>query len=382
MAMRIGCGASEHPDVREGAADAARTAAAGLRGANADIAIVFAAGAHLAAPEATLAGVHETLAPASLIGCGAGGILAGAREYERGTNVVVWAASLPDGASVTTEHLPGSADADDPGPVPDTEGAAGTIILADPYSFASDLVLDEIGRVSPEVPVMGGLSSARTLDGACALFHDEDVVDGGAVSASFRGVRMHPCVSQGAAPVGPELTITAAEGHVIHELAGQPAIPRLREVVEDLPDHERAHLAAGLLLGLVIDPNKPDYEHGDFLVRGVLGGDPETGALAIGAHVRVGQVVRLHVRDATSADRDLRRALAGVPSEECAGALVFSCNGRGTGMFGAPDHDARLVHDALSGGPVAGFFAAGEIGPVGDTTFLHGFTATVALFGA
>jgi small ligand-binding sensory domain FIST len=140
----------------------------------------------------------------------------------------------------------------------------------------------------------------------------------------------------------------------------------------------------GLLMGIVVDVNKPEYVQGDFLVRGLVGADPETGQVAVAADVRPGQVVRLHARDAASADRDLREALGirmrALGGRTPAGALVFSCNGRGRGLFGCPDHDAEAVAEELAGAPAAGFFAAGEIGPVGGESFLHGFTATVAVF--
>src|SRR5262249_12458855 len=147
---------------------------------------------------------------------------------------------------------------------------------------------------------------------------------------------------------------------------------------------ERALVAAGLLIGIVIDGGKPEYEQGDFLVRGVLGADSNTGSLVVGATVREGQVVRLQARDAQSADEDLRRALRlhteAMAGDPPAGALLFSCNGRGRAMFGSPDHDARTVEREFAGAPAAGFFAAGEIGPVGGRSFLHGFTATLAVF--
>ena len=123
---------------------------------------------------------------------------------------------------------------------------------------------------------------------------------------------------------------------------------------------------------------------GDFLVRGLVGADPDTGQVAVAAEVRPGQVVRLHARDAESADRDLREALGmrmqALGGRPPAGALLFACNGRGRGLFGHGDHDAETVAEELAGAPAAGFFAAGEIGPVGGETFLHGFTATVAVF--
>jgi small ligand-binding sensory domain FIST len=180
------------------------------------------------------------------------------------------------------------------------------------------------------------------------------------------------------------MTITAAEENVILELAGRPAVQAIEETVADLPLDERALLATGLLIGIVIDGGKPEYEHGDFLVRGVLGADQATGAVSLGAAVSPGQVVRLHARDARSADTDLRRELrlraAAIGGERPAGALVFSCNGRGSAMFGIADHDAEAIERELGGAPSAGFFAAGEIGPVGGRSFLHGFTATLAVF--
>jgi small ligand-binding sensory domain FIST len=171
---------------------------------------------------------------------------------------------------------------------------------------------------------------------------------------------------------------------MIHELAGRPALETIETIVAELTPCERVLVAGGLLIGIVIDAAQPEYEQGDFLVRGLLGADPDTGTVAVGAPVATGQVIRLHARDAASADDDLHRALrlrvdamAGCPP---AGALVFSCNGRGSAMFGRADHDATVVAEELGGAPAAGFFAAGEIGPVGGRSFLHGFTATVALF--
>ena len=166
---------------------------------------------------------------------------------------------------------------------------------------------------------------------------------------------------------------------MIAELASRPAIERLRDALGELPPREQQLAASGLMLGIVIDENKPDYERGDFLIRGLLGIDEETGAVQVGEHVRVGQTVRLQVRDGDSADEDLREALDRLPVAP-AGALLFTCNGRGSHMFGAPGHDAQALDEAFGGAPVAGFFCAGEIGPVGRRNFLHGFTATMAVF--
>ena len=105
----------------------------------------------------------------------------------------------------------------------------------------------------------------------------------------------------------------------------------------------------------------------------------------MGERVRIGQAVQLQVRDAATAGEDLAAAVgAGVErlGGPAAGALLFTCNGRGSHMFDVPDHDAALFDRVAGGAPAAGFFCAGEIGPVGDRNFVHGFTATMALFGA
>jgi small ligand-binding sensory domain FIST len=234
----------------------------------------------------------------------------------------------------------------------------------------------------PTMPVLGGLASAAGA-GSASLFLNGQVVDSGAVACSLSGIDLLPCVSQGAAPVGPEMTITGVDGNLISELASRPALERLREAISELEPDERDLAAEGLLLGVVIDENQPDYGRGDFLVRPIVGVDPESGGLAFADRVRVGQTVRLHVRDSGSATDDLREALAAraeaLGPSGAAGALLFTCNGRGAHMFAAPDHDAAAVDEAF-GAPAGGFFCAGEIGPVGGRNFLHGFTATMAVF--
>jgi small ligand-binding sensory domain FIST len=386
MPVHIGAGLSTSPDQRSGALEAALTAREGLAGEPCDLAIVFASGSHLAAPEAVLEAVNEALEPGQLAGCAAAGVIGARREVEHGTAVSVWAAHLGDGAASTfhatveqveegTGALTGMAD---------LEAAAGAILLADPATFPTDPVLRFLSEAAPAVPLIGGLASARTAGGGTALFLGDQVLDDGLVGIRLDGVEMLPCVSQGATPIGPELTITASEGQVIVELAGKPALDKLRETIESLPASDLALVQGGLLMGIVVDSNKPDYVQGDFLVRGLVGADPDTGQVAVAAEVRPGQVVRLHARDAASADRDLREALGvrmrALGGRTPAGALVFACNGRGRGLFGRSDHDAEAVAEELAGAPAAGFFAAGEIGPVGGESFLHGFTATIAVF--
>jgi small ligand-binding sensory domain FIST len=385
MSIRIGTGLSTAGDAREAALEAGMAARAGLGGEPCDLAIVFASGMHLIAPEALLEAVNEALMPESLVGCGAGGVIGPHREIENGTAVSIWAAHLGEGEAsafhASVEELEEGAGALTG--MPDLAGAAGAILLADPATFPTDAVLRFLSEQTPMVSLLGGLASGRAGSDA-VLFLGEEVLVDGAVGVRLDGVEVIPCVSQGATPIGPELTITSADGNVIDELAGRPALVTLRETIEALPPEELALVQGGLLVGIVVDANKPEYVQGDFLVRGLVGADPSTGKVAVAADVHPGQVVRLHARDAVSADRDLREALQirmdALGGRAPAGALLFACNGRGRDMFSAPHHDADAVAEELLGAPAAGFFAAGEIGPVGGEHFLHSFTATIAVF--
>lgn len=371
MSVQVAAALSREPDPVNAAVRGARAIVETLGAAEPDLVAVFASGDHLNHPDALLCTLHGELRPRALIGCGAGGVLGARRELEDVTGLAVWAASF-GGAGAATPFQG----------LPELDGATAGILLADPYSFSAETALASLADSAPGVPVLGGLASARGPEGS--LFIGEEVIAEGAVGLALEGVEVLPCVSQGAAPVGRELTVTAADGNIIHELAGRPALQTVERMVAELPRRERALVGGGLLLGIVIDAGKPDFEPGDFLVRGILGADPETGSLMVGATVREGQVVQLHARDARSADEDLRRSLRlqieALAGARPAGSLVFSCNGRGRAMFGACDHDAETVHHELRGAPAAGFFAAGEIGPVAGRSFLHGFTATLAVF--
>jgi small ligand-binding sensory domain FIST len=357
------------------AAEAAAAAAAQLGESPADLAFVFLSADHVDTAEEAVAAVHEQLAPRHLLGCVADGVLARETEVESGVAAAVWAASLP-GAEVGSFHVDtleleeGTAVVGFPAGV----DADVVTLLVDPYTFPADAFLEKLNDEHPGLPLVGGIAAGRRL------VLGEEVLFEGAVGAIVSGVGVRTLVSQGCAPIGRDAVITAAEGNVVHELAGEPALDRLREDIGALDERERALAAQGLLVGLVIDENKPEYGRGDYLMRGLMGADEESGAIAVGAPVRVGQTIRFHVRDAATADQDLRETLAPLVGAGAAGALLFTCNGRGTNMFPAPGHDARLVAEALGAPALAGFFCGGEIGPVGGRAFLHGFTATLAVF--
>jgi small ligand-binding sensory domain FIST len=386
---RYGVGLSTLDDPHEAAREASEAARAALGDKPATLVLVFASADLAVEGEEMLPVVHEILSPETLLGAMGEAVIGAGREIEEGPAVAVWAAHLP-GASIMPFRL--SARIVDEGvaiegwPGPQEAPQAPVLVLADPFTFPADALLGEMNAAENGAWVVGGLASGAREPGGHRLFFQHEVLSEGAVGAVLGGLPVQPVVSQGCEPIGPEMVITAGSGQVVEELAGMAAMDKLRAVIEDLEPHERELAAQGLLVGLVINENQPDYERGDFLIRGIQGGDRETGALLVGERVRVGQTMRFHVRDATTADMDLRRALrdarSSVPQATPAAGLIFSCNGRGTHMFPAPHHDATAVAEELQTIPTAGIFCNGEIGPVGGKSFLHGFTATMALFSS
>ncbi len=381
---RVGAGLSTRPETGPAVAEAATLARADLEGAPADLAFLFLTREHLAGADEAAAAVRDELLPRHLLGCVAQGVVGGAQELEAGPAASVWAASLP-GASIETFHAiaeAGATDPDVPG-LPDLTGADVVVLLIDPFTFAADAVLERAAHDHPDLPFVGGIAIGGESPGEQALVADQELRPEGAVGAVLRGAQVDVLVSPGCAPLGREAVITGAEGNVVHELAGQPALDRLRETIASLSAREQALASRGILAGLVIDENKPEYGSSDFLMRPLIGADESSGAIAIGERVRVGQTLRFHARDARSAHEDLELTLGrGLRHEPAgpAGALLFTCNGRGAAMFGAPDHDSKALVTAIQRPAVAGFFCGGEIGPVGSRSFLHGFTATMAVF--
>ncbi len=384
LTRRVGAGLSASTQAAEAAGEAAREARQGLDTAAIDLAFLFLSPEHRWQADEALAAVERELSPRHLLGCVAQGVLGRDTELETGPGASVWAASLPE-AEIETFHSV-ALNTDDGVAVsgfPILDGADLVTFFVDPFTFPASGFLSKLNKEEDAAPLVGGLAAGSGEPDTQALFLDGEILTEGAVGAVLRGVPVRTVVSQGCAPIGRDAVITSAEGNVVFELAGEPALERLKTDLGTLTD-EQQQLAAsgGVLAGLVIDENRSEYRRGDYLMRGLLGMDEETGALAIGEPVRVGQTLRFHVRDARSADEDLRENLSGaIDGDRVAGALLFTCNGRGTNMFPDPDHDARAVGEALnSEHALAGFFCAGEIGPVGGKPFLHGFTATLAVF--
>jgi len=345
-----------------------------------DLAVLFVTGPHVGVLEDIAATVVRLLRPGCLVGATAVSVLAGREEVEGTPGVALWAGTT---GAVAAHHV----EVVDRGEGPtlvgvdgaDLEAAGTALLFADPATFPVDAVLDSLAIGHPGLIVAGGMASAGFQPGANRLVIDDVLHDRGAVLVLLGpDVPVDVVVSQGCGPVGQPFTVTRAERNMLMELAGRPALERVQETLAGLGESDRAAAARGLHLGRVVDDHKLDFDRGDFLVRNVLGADRENGAVAVGDEVEVGATVQLHVRDADSADADLRLLLDGHDGDA---ALVFTCNGRGMQLFGEPHHDAAVVAETVGTTAVAGMFCAGEVGPVGGRSFLHGFTAVTVIFG-
>jgi small ligand-binding sensory domain FIST len=327
----------------------------------------------------------------AMVGCSAGGVIGAGRGVEGRAAVSVWAAQLP-GATVRAFHLEVMRSEEGVAVVGMPERAPGddvAVLLADPFSFPADGFVSRANDALVGLAIVGGMAHGPAGPGSTRLWVDGHTHDRGAVGVLVGGggVIASAVVSQGCRPVGPAMTVTAASGNVVIELAGVPALQKLEEILATLPPAEQALASSGLQLGIALDEYADEHDRGDFLIRPLLGLDPDSSGLVVGDLVEVGATVRLQVRDAEGADEDLR-ALLGTfrgRSAPVAGALLFSCNGRGGHLFGSAlggaDHDVTVVRRELrTDGGVAGFFAGGELGPVAGRNHLHGFTASVLAF--
>jgi small ligand-binding sensory domain FIST len=247
-----------------------------------------------------------------------------------------------------------------------------------------DRLLHILSDAYPGKPVVGGLASGDPRVRRTHLFLNERVYGEGAIAVALGGAyTVRTVVSQGCEPIGEAWTITGAEGHIIETIGQKPAYKVLVETLRALPPAMQWRAQRNVFVGLAMDEYRDEFRRGDFLIRNLMGADPERGALAVGAYPRVGQTVQFQLRDPQAADEDLRQLLASAKEElgdgSPVGALLCVCNGRGTGLFGKPDHDATLLAETFGEMPVAGLFCNGEIGPVGQRNFLHGYTASIAL---
>jgi small ligand-binding sensory domain FIST len=378
---RFASALSQHPIAANAVGEAAGEILEHLDGEGCDLAVCFASTHHVGAFEDIGPALRNILEPRVLVGGTAVAVAGGPHEIEENPALTVFAARF-DGATLTPVTLRVQETPDGAALTgwPSLDRSPGSLLLfADPFTFPVDAFLQRVNRDLPGLQIIGGLASAAGSPGGNRLVLDDHVVDEGAVGVFIDGggIEVRTIVSQGCRPIGRPYVVTRGEQNLIEELGGKPAIERLQELAGAASEEERELLRRGLHVGLVVDEHKAEFNRGDFLVRNLLGADESSGALAVGEQVSIGQTVQFHVRDAGAADEDLREMLAGVDADA---ALLFTCNGRGRHLFTVPDHDAGMVENLLGPIPLAGAFCAGEIGPVGGRNFLHGFTASLALF--
>jgi small ligand-binding sensory domain FIST len=385
-------------DPAHAATEAARAVAATLAGP-ADLVVVFASPQLCGDPAVVRDAIAAELAPRHMIGCTGAGIVGSGREVETEPALVVWGAILP-GARITPIRSVGWRDTDGSidvvgWPTAASGGGAGghgpgsdqiVIALADPFSYPVDTLLRIANSGAWRPSIVGGLAAGGDRPGDHVLWLDDQCLHDGMVGISIGGITLSTAVSQGCTPIGPDMVVTDADGAgCIYSLAGTPALTKLQDILDGLDDATLELVNSGITLGIVMNENQADYQSGDYLMRGILGANADDGAIHVGEHVRIGQTVRLHVRDNVSASHDLHavtHTAAQRHDGDIAGALVFTCIARGAAMFHDPHHDAGVLATRLGDPPVAGLFCNGEFGAVGGRNYLHGFTATIAIFGA
>lgn len=383
--MKIGAAVFANGSLSMALTRVIEAASAPLAGAAADLGFLFASNHFEDDLEQAARTVRERTGVRALIGCTAESIIGTEGEIEQEPAVSLWLGSLP-GVELGAFHVaPGDVEGLDSADAIrrlvgcPAEAQPTLVVLGDPFSFQ---VVDFLNSLNDHFaqPLIGGMASGAEGAGQSVLICDDEAHREGAVGVWLSGaIKVDVIVSQGCRPVGRPFVITKAEQNIIRQLGGKAPLAMLHEVFEAATEDERKLMQNGIFVGQVINEYKESFERGDFLIRNMLGADRSSGALAIGDYARVGRTIQFHVRDGKTADEDLKSLLAPHHDSPPAGALLFTCNGRGKRMFPAPNHDLECIQSALGKIPVAGFFCAGELGPIGGKNFIHGHTASIAL---
>ena len=354
-----------------------------------DVVFAFFTAHHRDDAEEILERLWLELDPQALVGCSAEGVIGGELEIEREPGIAVLAASLPD-VRIHPFHIAGRTDwrhlLTDEAQLRERLGigeqTCALIAFGDPFTTPIDEFMKELDAHAEGIPLIGGMASSARQPGHNILLRNDQCLGEGMVGVSLSGpLSVETVVSQGCRPFGNPMVVTKSHDNVIEQVGGKPTLRALQDAIESMPEEERELLHNGLLIGRAISEYRDQFGHGDYLVRNVVGVDQESGAVSMADYIRTGQTVQFHVRDARTADEDLERMLRSQKQAgPAAGGLLFSCNGRGTKLFPEPCHDIGVARKVMPSTPIAGFFAAGELGPVGAKNFIHGHTASLALF--
>lgn len=384
--LRFASALSRKTDTEAAVRDLADAVRMQLGSSGIHLAFVFFSPHHVGKADLIAKMIREELSIDVCLGCSGEGVIADGEELETAPALTLWVGCLPAVQLIPLRlafsqiqdqiHMP-------EWPDPSTEPST-FILLADPFTTPLHDVLSMMADRYPNGQAVGGLAGGGRGPGDNRLITNGEVFEGGMVGVQLSGpLAVRTVISQGCCPIGERYVVTRAEQNMVFELGGKPALTRLQEVFESLEDSRRRNAHRALHIGIAIDEHRSRFERGDFLVRNLVGADQQAGAIAIGDLVQEGQTVQFQLRDAKSASDDLHVLLAADRAKHRnppLGALLFSCCGRGEGLFGHTHHDSTVVQERVGPIPVAGFFAQGEIGPVGGKNFLHGYTASVALF--
>jgi small ligand-binding sensory domain FIST len=372
---------SEHPIAAQATGEVAGTVLESI-GDRPDLVVVNATRPHAGALEDIAATLDALLHPLAVVGCAAESVLGRGTEVEETPALSLWAGRVGPLLQLSLTAIRLSDDAWHFEGWPEQIGLepAALVLIGDPFTFPTEEFLSFVGERLPDVPVVGGNASAGRGPGASRLVVRDRVVTKGATAVLIGpGVAVDTVLSQGCRPYGQLLTVTRSDRNIIYEIAGKPAMERMVDEIKDsLEPVDVAGIEAnGLFVGRLVDDRISEPGPGDFLVRNVVGVDRSSGAVAVNDRVPLGATIQFHLRDAHSAHRDLELLLHG---REASAALMFSCNGRGSRMFDTANHDVVTFEREVGPAPLGGFFAAGEIGPVGGSNFLHSFSSSIALF--
>jgi small ligand-binding sensory domain FIST len=363
-----------------------------LSGKPADLTVIFVSPHFADQYHKILPMIKKRMNPGLFFGCSGGGIIGDGQEVEQQPAFSITAANLP-GVEVQpvraeTMELP---DQDTgPGVWREWLGVAAEnqphfIFLADPFSFRGEEFLAGMDFAYPNSKKVGGLASGAQTQGGNALYLGDEIYSDGLIGVALSGnIELDTIVAQGCRPIGQPLKITECQQNMLQKLDNAPPMEVLQEINETLNENDRNLMKTSLFLGIEMDPLKDDPQQGDFLIRNLMGVDHQSGALAIGAMLREGQLVQFHLRDKVLSAEDLdvmlTRYHSGGKADDACGALLFSCLGRGQYLYGRPNHDTDMFKDKMGELPLGGFFCNGEIGPVGQATFLHGYTSSFGIF--
>lgn len=387
---------SDAPDLELALALAANDLDATLDTAKPDLVLAFVGHEHRGRMHVLPEWLRDRWSSAVVLGCSGGGVLAKGREQERGPALALAAASLP-GVELTPFHFdqPDLELDGDPARWRERLGlAAGPdphlLLLPDPFTWSGPGLLDALDRAFPAGIKLGGLASGGSRVGEHRLFGARSVHLRGTVGLAMRGnLEIETIVAQGCRPIGQPMFVTRHQRNVIAELDGRSAIEALQELFESLDADDRTRARHSLFIGVVVGRGDSPVElhgRGYFLIRNLIGVDPQTGSLAVATPITRNAVVQFHLRDGPTAAAELRELLdehVGAAPEPPRGALLFSCLGRGRALYGESDHDSAAVKARFGADlPLAGFFGNGEIGPIGGRTHLHGYTSAIGLFRA